>query len=508
MENKNRIWNVRLSKVLLAICLVGLFPLVAQAQDIEVVRGDCTPDLTDGDGLTRGTRRQLPKIRKDWDASKVYKQMVVLVSFRDVDFRVEDPHTVYDSFFNKPGYNERNGVGCMADYYREQSRGLFNLGFDIYGPVKLDMLANPYENPTNKTRNYGKDQFREAVSQVLAENPGVDYSQYDWNGDGYIEQVIFVYAGLCGNQGASSYGYIWPNTGSFSTVTTSSGIKISNFTASGELWQGNLGNCGIGTICHEFSHSLGLPDIYPTNSDAGYSAVDEWDLMDGGNFTNYGWCPPDYSPLEKMLLGWLTPVELSEPVSIRDMKPTADGGDVYIIYNTQNDYYLLENRQWKGWNLGVPGRGLVIYHVNYDESKWSSNSVNNVKGKYRYELVHADGLDYDGWDSLLKKRGSKTKYANSSRMNCVYLSTSPFPWVTDSTETVDKALTQTETRITNIRMTDDGLISFDFRGGDQSGLAPAAVHSRKSYYDLMGRQVNGRPKRGVYISEGKKVIVK
>ena len=509
MEKINRIWNVRLSKVLLAISLVGLFPFVAQAQGIEVVRGDCTPDLTDGGALTRGARRQLPKMRQDWNASRVYKQMVILVSFRDVTFQAEHPQEVFNSFFNQSGYNQRNGVGCVADYFREQSGGLFNIEFDVYGPVIVDTLACPYNNPTSKTRNYSKEQFQAATRQVLDENPDVDYSQYDWNGDGQIEQVVYVFAGLCGNQGDGSYGYIWPNSGSFATVTAPGNLKISNFTASGELWRNNLGNCGIGTICHEFSHSLGLPDIYPTSNDAGYSAVDEWDLMDGGNFTNYGWCPPDYSPLEKMLLGWLTPVELSGPTTVKDLKPTADGGVVYIIYNTQNDYYLLENRQWKGWSLGVPGRGLVIYHVKYDASKWSSNSVNNVKGDYRYELVHADGLDYDAWDVLLEQRGDKTKYANKLRMNCLYLSTSPFPWSTDSTATVNEALTGTKTPITNITMSDDGLVSFDFCGGDQSAilLPTSTLNARKEYFDLQGRRITGRPGKGVYIVEGKKVII-
>ena len=182
---------------------------------------------------------------------------------------------------------------------------------------------------------------------------------------------------------------------------------------------------------------------------------------------------------------------------------------VYIIYNTQNDYYLLENRQWKGWSLGVPGRGLVIYHVKYDASKWSSNSVNNVKGDYRYELVHADGLDYDAWDVLLEQRGDKTKYANKLRMNCLYLSTSPFPWSTDSTATVNEALTGTKTPITNITMSDDGLVSFDFCGGDQSAilLPTSTLNARKEYFDLQGRRITGRPGKGVYIVEGKKVII-
>ena len=505
MKKLNRICHVRLAEVLVALCCALFIPTIAHGQDLRLVHGDCTPDLTGGDGgTTRGLPRRLPNTRKDWDATKAYKQMVVLVSFRDVDFQMADARASYDSLFNVSGYNKRNGAGCVADYFREQSGGLFNLEFDIYGPIKLD---NPYDAPTSKTRNYGKDNFRNAVLEMFSQYPDIDWQQYDWDGDGTIEQVIYVYAGLCGNQGEGSYGYIWPNTGSFSTVTCPSGVKISNFTCSGEMWKGTLGSCGIGTICHEFSHSLGLPDLYPTVSSAGYSVVDEWDLMDGGNFTNYGWCPPDYSPLEKMLFGWLTPVELKEPTSVRDMKTLADGGDVYIIKKTENNYYLLENRQWQGWSLGVPGRGLVIYHVDYLESKWSSNSVNNVKGAYRYELVHADGLDYDAWDNLLEQRDVKTKYLNKTRMNCLYLSTSPFPWTTDSTATVDKALTDTETPITNIRMTDDGLVSFDFRGGDQSGITPSVVHSQRSYYDLMGRRIAGRPGKGVYIVEGKKVII-
>ena len=165
----------------------------------------------------------------------------------------------------------------------------------------------------------------EATNLFIEEHPEIDFSQYDWNGNGRVNQVIFIYAGLTGNiTSTACYGHIWPNTSSFPTITTPDGKKISNFTASGELWPYNR-SFGIGTICHEFSHSLGLPDIYPTSKNGGYSICDEWDLMDGGNFTNYGWCPPNYTPLEKMLLGWLTPVELTEPTSITDLKSVSEG---------------------------------------------------------------------------------------------------------------------------------------------------------------------------------------
>ena len=242
-------------------------PLPVLSQDVTVRRGDCTPDLTEETATARGIPRKLLSINQNWDSTKVYRQLVILVSFSDCDFKSEDPQADYDSLFNVKGYNKRNGPGCVAEYFREQSGGLFNMYFDVYGPVKLDMMACPEKNPTESTRNHGKEQLSKATELMLKEHPDLNYRQFDWNGDGSIEQVIYINAGLSGNQGSGSYGYIWPNTGSFTTVRTPDGLRISNYTVSGELWK-NKTSCGIGTICHEFTHSLGLPDIYPTSSSA------------------------------------------------------------------------------------------------------------------------------------------------------------------------------------------------------------------------------------------------
>jgi M6 family metalloprotease-like protein len=412
----------------------------------------------------------------------------------------------------------------MADYYREQSEGVFNLRFDVYGPVKVSKNALHVDNPDDKTRNYGKEVFIEATQKVLAANPEQNYRQYDWNGDGYIEQVIYVYAGLAGNAGAATYGYIWPNTSSFTTINTPDGVIISNYSSSGELWPTSTPrSCGIGTICHEFTHCLGLPDIYPVGTDTSlpYSMVDEWDLMDGGNFTSYGWCPPNYSPLEKWLLGWKEPVELKEPASIVDMKPVAEGGNSYIIKHTDSEYLLLENRQQRGWDAGLPGKGLVVYHVNYSSGSWSANKVNSTVGKPFYQLVHADNMDYDQWVTY-KTNNGWSKYKNPGYMNCRYLSSSPYPWSTDTTETVNNSLTDTSVPaslmqnknaggsknlskpITNIRMSDDGLISFDFMGGDSTlsairGLQMNVGSASEGIYDLRGRRLDSMPAKGVFI---------
>lgn len=489
--------------------LLLLLPLrsLAQGEELMVVRGNCTPVVLDDADNSHRAARRLPEINTSWDATKTYKQLVILLSFSDTDFKEEHTTEYYDKLFNKEGFNERNGAGCVADYYRMQSGGLFNLQFDVYGPYKVSTIACP--DPDNNY--YGRDAMSEATNMLIAEHPEIDFSQYDWNGDGNVNQVVFIHAGISGNISGNK-GYIWPNTGRFSSVTTPDGKRISSCTISAENFTNTI-SCGIGTICHEFTHSLGLPDIYPTNKTQGYSVCDEWDLMDGGNFTNYGWCPPNFTALEKYLLGWLEFTDLEGAASITDLKPSADGGEVYRIKHSDSEWLLLENRQQKDWDAGAPGKGLVIYHVNYDGYVWLGNSVNNDRTKRRFYLVPADNMDYDAWTEYRKENGL-SNYAHSSRMNSRYLSTSPYPYITE--EVVNNELTDTSTPaavmhypdgallgkpITNIRMSKDGLVSFDFMGGNPSGIREIQTSDFRfhDYYGLQGRRVDNPQQGNLYI---------
>ena len=507
----------------LLLALTVLSPAALMAQDGWVVRGDCTPAPVD-DGsraASRGPVRRLPAVSKDWNPMKAYRQLVVLFSFSDTDFKMAKPLETYDSIFNEPGYNQRNGAGCVADYFRAQSGGMLNLQFDVYGPYKVSSKAQPYESPDADTRNYGREQMREAAQMLLKEHPELDYTVYDWNGDGNVNQVIYVYAGLSGNENRERcYGHIWPNTSSFPTLTTPGGKRISNYTASAELWD-NGSSCGLGTVCHEFTHSLGLPDIYPKFGSV-VSCLDEWDLMDGGNFTNYGWCPPNYTPMEKMLLGWLEPVELIGPASIEGMKTVDQGGEVYRISHTEDEYYLLENRQWDGWDAGLPGRGLVVYHVNYADTRWSNNTVNISTIKPGFTIVCADNLSYDEWVNRLLSSGVTTQnalYQNPQRMNSKIMSTAAYPWTTDSTDFVNNQLTDVSVpaakmfnnnaenskllskTLTNIKVSDDGLVSFDFMGGTSDIVGVRALPSGGSpaYYDLSGCRRSAPAAKGIVV---------
>jgi hypothetical protein len=281
----------------------------------------------------------------------------------------------------------------------------------------------------------------------------------------------------------------------------------------------NKASCGFGTISHEFTHSLGLPDIYPTAGE-GFSVVDEWDLMDGGNFTNYGWCPPEYTAMEKWLMGWISFKELDEPTTVVGLKPVSEGGDVYRIKHSDSEWLLLENRQQRGWDAGAPGSGLVIYHVFYDGSVWQGNKVNTDKNKRRFHLFNADNRDYDAWDGYLDEKGLGT-YANAGRMNSRYLSTSPYPWTNETTMDVNDELTDSSVPaakmnypnakeelmlskpITNISVDDDGLVSFDFMGGGTPtairGMARQSGHEAVVAYDLNGRRLSQPSRKGIYI---------
>ena len=499
-------------KIRLILSFLTLLSLGLSAQDFKVVRGNCMPVPENDDVATAraGQPLRLPTPNTNWDSSRVYRQLVILSEFEgdETYFKSETPRDDYDKMLNEKGYNERNGKGCMAEYFRDQSNGLFNVQFDVYGPYKIGQKAQPYDNPNSNTRNYGREAMIEATNLFLADHPEIDFSLYDWNNNGFINQVIYVYAGLPGNISSDNcYGHIWPNTSSFTTITTHDNKKISNYTCSGEHWPTtSKTSCGIGTICHEFTHSLGLPDIYPVGGE-GFSVVDEWDLMDGGNFTNYGWCPPEFTAMEKWLMGWLSFKDLTEPISISGLKPVAEGGDVYRIKHSDSEWLLLENRQQKGWDAGAPGSGLVIYHVYYDVSVWSGNSVNSDINKRRFQLVNADNMDYDAWNAYMSNSDLST-YVNSGRMNSRYLSTSPYPWTNETTtncELTDSSVPSAtmyeniegklllSKPITNISIDADGLVSFDFMGGNTVGirnLTPSLSEGDGAVYDLQGRRLS------------------
>ena len=425
-----------------------------------------------------------------WDPERVYRQIVLLVSFSNMDFTMDDPQAYYNDLFNMRGFSgERHAPGSVADYFRDQSSGMFNLQFDVFGPVKIDQKA--------ENTNQGYSAFRLATRQFV-ESVDIDFSPYDWDGDKEVDQIVIVTAGYCANgSNGTKDGFLWPNTGLFSSVMSHDGYSLSNYSATAEKWFNGI-PCGLGTICHEFSHILGLPDLYPTDRRV-MSVVDEWDLMDGGNYTCWGWNPPNYSAMEKLLMGWLTPEDITGPGSVSDMRPLTDGGTAYRSVIAGDEYYLLENRQRNGWDAGLPGYGLFITYTNFDANIWRYNDVNPSRGPYRYDIIHADGMDYKAWEAYIKENKLTEYEDDGNRFRRHYLSTSPYPFVSDTGEVRECQLKPYA--FTNIQMTDDGIISFDIVDGE-TGIREVRREGvgSEEWYDLSGRRLTVSPRKpGIYI---------
>ncbi len=452
-----------------------------------------------------------------FDPQKTYRVPVVLFSFSDLDFSMDDPAAYYNRFFNEKGYNEGKGKGCVADYFRDQSAGRLNLQFDIYGPVKIEKTAKSHSRYDD-----GWADFRQVLA-LLPETTQADFSVYDWTGDGVANEVIFIASGLTGNDFNSDC-YLHPSSYFHVTGTKlPGGVDYYFYSMACERLMGDT-ICGIANITHEFCHGLGLPDLYPFGSGTAFSTVDEWDLMDGGNVTNFGWCPPNLSAMELLYLGWKQPEELTEPTSVTGMKPLSQGGETYLIRSTgnSNEYYLLENRKQEGWDYGLPGNGLLIFHIDFDAAAWLENYVNTSDQHYRCGLIHASGKNFRAWCPQNNAK-DLTRWTEDDWLRSRYLSTSAYPYTySDPTTTfVNNSLTDTTSPaatlftpaadgrsfmgkpITNIQLADDGTVSFDFMK-DATGI-DEIVNSQNvqcSMFNVQWTTIDGRPLSGTPTTQG------
>lgn len=340
--------------------------------------------------------------------------LIILVNFADSKFNTSKfgpTQTLYSRIANEANYGENNFKGSISDYFKAQSGGQFLLDFDVAGPVTLPHGYSYYgQNDDDGYDKRPKDMVREACQAV---DGSVDFSKYDWDGDGEVEEVFVVYAGNGEHDTANQPNLIWPhmdNLANYGEQLTLDGVTINTYACASEL-NGDKTLSGIGTFCHEFSHCMGFPDMYDTASDGNNFGMGSWDLMDYGSYNGDGYVPAGYSGYEKMVCGWTTPIELDKPMTVNGMERLADMGQTYIIYNkgNRNEYYILENRQQSGFDKYLPGSGLLIERVDYDKDIWEWNAVNTTNGGYypegsytpsyndhqRITIFHANNIEDD-----------------------------------------------------------------------------------------------------------------
>lgn len=418
------------------------------------------------------------------------RQLIILVAFPDQEFADSSPATLWNKVLNSEGYDERPFRGSVRDYFRTQSYGQMDLVFDIHF-VKADSSYTYYgQNAANGDEPMVFDLVREAVGKVAGEVS--DWSVYDWNGDGEIEQVLLFYAGLGENDGGS-INSIWPHQAWLDKdMTVDGGYKISSYGCFAEL-DSDKGYGTFGVLCHEYCHCLGLPDLYMTTSPFDYT-VYSFSVLDHGCYNGDGYLPLGFSAFERYSLGWLQPKELTEPLTVSGMKPLAESGEAYIIRNSAwpDEFFMIENRQRTGWDRLVPDQGIVVWHIDYDEKVWWWNTVNNNTTRRRATIVPASnftGRLYSRKATDLSETVSKWAYPHDGNDSLTENSKpAPVLYNPGSAGAVMKGKP-----LTDMAVDDNGLASFRFCGGnDASGIAavsrqPAAAV--KDVTDLLGRRL-------------------
>ncbi|MBR5686899.1 MAG: M6 family metalloprotease domain-containing protein [Prevotella sp.] len=335
------------------------------------------------------------------------KGLIILVEFSNKSFAKSHDQELYDRIINERGYNEGSFVGSVRDYFNDQSYGKFDLSFDVVGPVTMPKTYAYYGKDSDGEGNDSHPGEMVATAcQMIDEE--VDFSRYDWDDDGVVEEVYVLYAG----HGQADYhdrNTIWPHMFALSAGDYGQPLKLDDmiidvYACSNEI-QGNGNIAGVGTFCHEFSHCMGFPDMYDTG-DSGNFGMGSFDLMDSGPYNGDGYCPPEYSSYERWECGWLEPVELLNDTIVENMLPVNEGGDAFIIYNKAHpdECYILENRQKTGWDQYLPGRGMLILYCDYDPILWEYNMPNSTTPYYditndhqRLTIFHADNKEDSGW---------------------------------------------------------------------------------------------------------------
>ncbi len=351
------------------------------------------------------------------------KGVVILANFKDKSMQSSHTQATFDELCNSLNCTVNDGYPSAGQYFADQSNGTYRPQFDVFGPVTLSRNV-AYYGTDKPGQDEGDDQHAtDAVVEacILAnEQFTINWADYDSDNDGYVDFVYVIYAGKGQADGGTSE-TIWPHNWSvesaryysYCTYTEAQcrvgGKKLDNYAMSGEISGSSLG--GIGTLCHEFGHVMGLPDLYDTDYGTNYEnnlTPNDWNIMDGGSYNGDGHCPPNYDPWEKDFFGWLIPINLGN--TGQNLTLYANGTEnqqtyqinasgTYVGPTTSGLRYYIENRQAVGWDEPLTGHGLLIWKVNFNASAWENNTPNNSKtsGAPLYTVVSATGTKI-GWD--------------------------------------------------------------------------------------------------------------
>lgn len=339
------------------------------------------------------------------------KSLVILVNFSDKSFVISNTNNAFQKLLNEEQYSANGGTGSARDYFRASSNGQFSPQFDVVGPYTLPYTM-AYYGANDTDGNDVKPAYM-VVDACKAADNDIDFSQYDLDGDGYIDNVFIYYAGYNEAEGAPT-STVWPhrwavqpgdNFTNNQNLVQFDGKKVFDYACTSEL-SGNKDAimCGIGTFAHEFGHVIGMPDYYHTET-PNKNTLEYWSIMDMGAYLNQGRTPPQYSAYDRFYLGWLTPQEI-KTASEYELNPLSQEYNISVIpekqayllsasaHNLQGEnpspkeFYIMEYRKKTGWDSFLPAEGVLFWHIDYSQTEWDNNSPNNYSNTNQTAASH------------------------------------------------------------------------------------------------------------------------
>ena len=332
-----------------------------------------------------------------------------------------------------------------ASYYAELSNGLLTVQGKTYGYAALDSnevtytgspgtcTGNPYTGSTDCNGLWSgtaRARMQSGLTEALRKlDSQIDWTQYDSDGDGFVDLVAFMQPALDGACGPKGNNHLWSHRfalyAPFKTHSVNSAgdtIKVADYIL--ESGVGGASGCDttaimpIGTVAHETGHGFGLPDLYDT--DGASEGVGEFSLMGNGNYTSPS-SPSRMDGWSLNELGWVivTPLTTGGAYTFGPAKPGVDTALFVPVggSNPRGEYFLLENRQGvlsdstmiryhcRVWYAsanppGSCGGGLLVWHVDSAQltdgrnTPGPNNDFNhvNVGPIHGLEPVQADGF--------------------------------------------------------------------------------------------------------------------
>ena len=325
-----------------------------------------------------------------------FKGLVVLINFSDTKFTRSDANSFYNRMINEKnytGYRNENGTansygsftGSVRDYFYDNSLGKFDPNFTVVGPVDVDYRADQCGSGYYTI-------FRAALRKAYTDGL-INYADYDTDHDGVVDMVYFIVAGGGANFQNNNENWLWPHMSSFWNFNVN-GTYFGLYASSVEMYGPPEYNIldGIGTMCHEFGHVLGLPDLYDTDyaTNGQSHHPEEWDIMAGGSYNNYSRTPVGYSLYDRVSVGFSEPTVIKSAGDYKLESLASSGKGYKLLSPTDNEFFYIENRQTSKWDAMIPGHGMLIARVDStNASVWENNKVNANSSRNYYQLLRA-----------------------------------------------------------------------------------------------------------------------